>query len=51
MLGISETAVYQAARQDRIPVRRWGRKMVFLADELEQWMATLPRAMAVPALE
>jgi hypothetical protein len=49
MLGMTPGALRQAARQGRVPSRRFGRLVVYLADELSAWMADLPRQAPRPA--
>jgi hypothetical protein len=42
LLRRSEAAIYQATRRGRLPGRRWGGRLVFLAAELSDYMRTLP---------
>jgi hypothetical protein len=42
LLRRSEAAIYQATRRGRLPGRRWGGRLVFLAAELDAYLHALP---------
>lgn len=41
--GFSTYTVWRMARQGRIPSRKVGQRTRFVRDEIEQWVAGLPR--------
>ncbi|HJY81346.1 MAG TPA: DNA-binding protein [Candidatus Binatia bacterium] len=43
-LGITERACWQRIYRKQIPFRRWGRKVVIVADELDAFIKSLPGA-------
>jgi excisionase family DNA binding protein len=43
-LGITERAAWQRVYRKQIPFRRWGRKVVVIADELDNFLKGLPGA-------
>lgn len=43
-LGISPEAVRALVRRGKLPARRWGRRLVFLKDELQAFFESLPSA-------
>lgn len=51
MLGVSEGKVRSAAARGMLPHRRWGGRVVFLAQEVEAFLAALPGVSAKEALE
>jgi hypothetical protein len=42
VIGRSELATRRAIERGQIPARRWGRRVVVLADELETFLRGLP---------
>lgn len=42
--GFSVYTVLRMARQGRIPARKVGTRIRFLSDEIEAWVAELPKA-------
>lgn len=44
ILGRTINAIYIAVRQGRLPARKWGRRLIFLRHELEQFLHQLPAA-------
>lgn len=48
-LGITERAAWQRVYRGQIPFRRWGRKVVVPADELDTFIKSLPGATAEEA--
>jgi excisionase family DNA binding protein len=42
-LGVSKNSVYRAAKDGRLPARRWSRKIVFLVPELNRFFESLPK--------
>lgn len=44
LLGRTEHAVYVAAHKGQLPVRRWGRRLLFVRGEIEEFIAGLPRS-------
>jgi predicted DNA-binding transcriptional regulator AlpA len=42
-LGWTETATRRAIERGQLPSRRWGARVVVLADELERFLTDLPR--------
>jgi excisionase family DNA binding protein len=49
LLGATEIAVRRRIEKGEIPARRWGRRIVLLREECEQFVRALPRL--VPAIE
>jgi len=43
LIGRSELATRRAIERGQIPARRWGRRVVVLANELERFLTELPR--------
>jgi excisionase family DNA binding protein len=41
-LGMSRAAIYAAAASGRLPCRKWRGKLLFLADDLDRFLAALP---------
>ena len=50
-LGISERATWQRIYRGQLPHRRWGRRVMILADELEEFLKALPGCSVEEALE
>ena len=48
-LNITERAVWQRIYRNELPHRRWGRKVVVVASELERFIASLPGVTAEEA--
>lgn len=46
MTGWSPDTIRRMARQGRIPARRVGARYRFNVDEIEQWIAELPKSVA-----
>jgi len=44
--GLSRTRLYVAMRDGALPARKAGRRVVFLASELEAFINALPKAKA-----
>jgi excisionase family DNA binding protein len=42
-LGRTEIATRRAIERGQLPARRWGRRVIVLADELEAYLRALPR--------
>lgn len=42
MLGISEYHVRRLTYKGKLPGRKWGKKIIFLPDELEEYFKSLP---------
>ena len=42
-LGRTEVATRRAIERGQIPARRWGRRIIILADELDAYLRALPR--------
>jgi len=42
IIGRSELATRRAIERGQIPARRWGRRVVVLADDLNKFLASLP---------
>jgi excisionase family DNA binding protein len=42
-IGRSELATRRAIERGHLPARRWGRRVVVLADDLETFVRALPR--------
>ncbi len=40
--GIGRTLLYQAIRDNRIPVRKWNRRSLILKTDLENFLSKLP---------
>ena len=49
-LGISERAVWQRVYRRQIPFRRWGKKVIVLAEELDVFIKSLPGTTAEEAV-
>ncbi len=43
MLGTKEENIRKLARMGKIPARKLGRRIIFLRDELEEFLKSLPR--------
>lgn len=43
LLGISTNAVYVLVHRKRIPYRKFGRRVVFLREEIEEFFKSLPK--------
>ena len=46
MTGWTPDTIRRMARQGRIPARRVGQRYRFNVEEIEQWMAELPKSVA-----
>lgn len=47
LLGISRVTIYERIKPTAahpLPTRMWGQRQVILRTDLEQWLATMPRA-------
>lgn len=43
LLGISTSAVYTLVHRRRIPYRKFGKRVVFLREEVEEFFKSLPK--------
>jgi excisionase family DNA binding protein len=50
-LGVTEDALYQSIKDKSVPHHRWGRKIIFLPRELDEWLAKLPGVSVAEALK
>jgi excisionase family DNA binding protein len=50
-LGVTEDALYQSIKDKSVPHHRWGRKIIFLLRELDEWLAKLPGVSVAEALK
>jgi excisionase family DNA binding protein len=41
-LGLKPQSVYRAAARGTLPARRWNRKLIFLASDLNEYIEALP---------
>lgn len=49
MLGVDRKTVYVAAKLGQLPHRRLGRRIVFPKAAVDDWLASAPMAISVPA--
>jgi len=45
IIGKTELATRRAIERGQLPARRWGRRIVILADELESFLRALPSSL------
>jgi hypothetical protein len=50
-LGLTRKAVYLRVARDMLPYRKWGRTLVFVEAELDQFLAELPGCSVQRALD
>jgi len=48
--GIGRTAIYELINSGQLPARKRGRRTLILAEDLQQFLASLPSVKAKPEL-
>lgn len=42
LLGVSEQHVRRLGYKGKLPARKWGKRIIFLKDEVEEYLRSLP---------